>query len=88
MSWIDWIIVCIPLLIVLCVGLRSQRYVHGVAGFLAADRVAGRYVVAVAAGEAGMGLISVIAMIERDYSSGVGFSFWNRMGIPLRSSFR
>ena len=46
MSWIDWCIVFIPLLIVLYLGLKSQRYVHGVAGFLAADRVAGRYVVA------------------------------------------
>ena len=83
MSWLDWIIVCVPLLIVLFVGLKSQKYVRGVAGFLAADRVAGRYVVAVAGGEAAMGLISIVAMIERDYSSGFGFSFWNRLGTPL-----
>ena len=87
MSWIDWCIVFVPLLIVLYLGLKSQRYVHGVAGFLAADRVAGRYVVAVASGEAAMGLISVIAMIERDYSSGIGFTFWDRLVIPLTLLF-
>ena len=87
MFWLDWIIVCIPLVIVLVVGLKSQKYVRGVAGFLAADRVAGRYVVAVAGGEAAMGLISIVAMIERDYSSGFGFNFWHRVGIPLTLLF-
>ena len=87
MSWIDWCIVFVPLLIVLYLGLKSQRYVHGVAGFLAADRVAGRYVVAVASGEAAMGLISIIAMIERDYNCGIGFTFWDRIIIPLTLIF-
>ena len=87
MFWLDWIIVFIPLFIVMFVGLKSQKFVHGVAGFLAADRVAGRYVVAVASGEAAMGLISIVAMIERDYSSGFGFAFWNRVGIPLTLLF-
>ncbi len=87
MFWLDWMIVCIPLFIVLVVGLKSQKYVRGVAGFLAADRVAGRYVVAVAGGEAAMGLISIVAMIERDYSSGFGFSFWHRVGTPLTLLF-
>ena len=87
MHWIDWVIVAVPLFVVLYLGLKSQRYVHGVAGFLAADRVAGRYVVAVASGEAAMGLISIIAMIERDYSSGIGFTFWDRTIIPLTLIF-
>ncbi len=87
MFWLDWIIVFIPLFIVLYVGMKSQKYVRGVADFLAAGRVAGRYVVAVASGEAAMGLISIVAMIERDYSSGFGFAFWNRVGVPLTLLF-
>lgn len=45
MIWIDWIIVCIPLLMVILIGFKSQKYIKGVSDFLTAGRVAGRYVV-------------------------------------------
>ncbi len=80
---IDYVLVVIPLLIVLWLGIRTQRYVKGVADFLTAGRVAGRYVVAVANGEASMGLISVVAMFEMYYTCGFGVSFWNRITGPL-----
>ena len=64
MHWIDWMIVFIPLVIVVLIALKSQKYVKGVADFLTAGRVAGRYVVAVASGEAAMGLISLVAIFE------------------------
>lgn len=83
MHWIDWIIVCIPLLVVLGIGLKSQRYVKGVSDFLTAGRVAGRYVVCVASGEAGMGLISLVAVYEAMYKSGFAYNFWQQMVIPI-----
>ena len=83
MQWLDWIVVCLPLSIVLFIGLRTQKYVRGVSDFLSAGRVAGRYVVAVANGEAGMGLISLVAMFEMYYSSGFAFSFWSSINIPI-----
>ena len=70
MHWIDWVIVCIPLLVVLGIGLKSQKYIKGVSDFLTAGRVAGRYVVCVANGEAAMGLISLVAIYEAMYNSG------------------
>ena len=48
MTWVDWIVVAIPLLIVVVMALKAQKYVTSVADFLAAGRVAGRYVLAVA----------------------------------------
>ncbi|MEN8255196.1 MAG: sodium:panthothenate symporter, partial [Verrucomicrobiota bacterium] len=87
MHWIDWLIVCVPLLFVGIIGFRTQKYVRGVSDFLSAGRVAGRYVVAVANGEAGMGLISVAAMFEAYYNSGLAYGFWAAIGAPLSMIF-
>ncbi|MFA6929521.1 MAG: sodium:panthothenate symporter [Lentisphaeria bacterium] len=83
MHWIDWVIVALPILIVFFIGWKSQRYVTGVADFLTAGRVAGRYVVSVASGEAGMGLVSLVAIFEMYYNSGFAFQFWNGISAPI-----
>jgi SSS family solute:Na+ symporter len=75
MHWIDWSIVAVGLLIVMYTGIRTQRYVRGVADFLTAGRVAGRYVLCVAGAEAAMGLISLVAMYEVYYKSGFAYGF-------------
>ncbi|NLW86162.1 MAG: sodium:panthothenate symporter [Planctomycetes bacterium] len=83
MSLVDWLIVAVPLLIVIIIGLKAQSHVKGVADFLSAGRVAGRYVLCVAGAEAGMGLISLVAMWESYYNSGFGYSFWNGLITPI-----
>ncbi|MBN2642307.1 MAG: hypothetical protein JXR78_11680 [Victivallales bacterium] len=83
MHWIDWLIVACPLLLVLFIGLRTHRYVTGVADFLTAGRVAGRYVVSVASGEAAMGLVSLVAIFEMYYNSGFAFQFWSGITAPI-----
>jgi len=83
MHWIDWLTVIIGLGIVVYIGVRTQRYVRGVADFLTAGRVAGRYVLCVAGFEAGMGLISLVAMYESYYQSGFAYGFWGSVASPL-----
>ena len=83
MSVLDWLIVCIPLVIVAVIALRAQRYVKSVSDFLTAGRVAGRYVVAVAEAEAGLGLISIVANTEWYYRSGFAVNFWYSLGLPI-----
>jgi len=83
MHWIDWLIVLCPLLLVAWIGLKTQKYVKGVSDFLSAGRVAGRYVVCVANGEAAMGLISLVAMFEAYYNSGLVYGFWGSLAAPL-----
>ena len=75
MHWLDWTIVAAAILIVIIIGMRTQRYMRGVADFLTAGRVAGRYVLCVAGAEAGMGLISLVAMFETYYNSGFAYGF-------------
>ncbi len=83
MYWLDWLIVAMGLLIVIAIGLRTQRYVKGVADFLTAGRVAGRYVLCVAGAEAAMGLISLVAMYENYYQSGFAYGFWGAVASPI-----
>jgi Na+/proline symporter len=83
MHWIDWLIVAVPLVVVTWLGLRTQRYVKGVSDFLTAGRVAGRYVLCVSGGEAGMGLISLVAVYESYYESGFAYGFWGSISAPI-----
>ena len=42
MSWLDWLIVLVPVAFVMYMGYRSRSYVRGVADFLSAGRICGR----------------------------------------------
>ena len=70
MNWIDWILFAVPVAIVVAAAVRAQRYVHGVADFLSAGRIARRYVICVASGEAAFGLVSLVGNLEAHYNSG------------------
>ena len=83
MHWLDWTIALAAILVVVIIGLRTQRYMRGVADFLTAGRVAGRYVLCVAGAEAGMGLISLVAMFETYYNSGFAYGFWGSFSAPI-----
>lgn len=83
MSLVDWIIFIVPLLFVLYMAYRSRRYVKGVADFLAAGRVCGRYVICVADVAAGMAVVTLVAQVEANYQTGFALSFWNSILAPL-----
>ena len=83
MHWLDWIIVAVPLLVVFGIAFYSRRYVRSVADFLAAGRVAGRYVISVGDMSAALSVITVISLVESQYQSGLGITFWNNLLIPV-----
>lgn len=83
MHWIDWMIVIVPLIFVLGLAIYSKRYVRGVTDFLAAGRVAGRYVISVGDLQACLSVISLIALCESQYQCGMAIGFWNQLIVPI-----
>lgn len=83
MSWIDWLIVIIPFVIIAIIALKMQSHVKGVAEFMAGGRLAGRYLVCNARGEMGMAVISMVALYEMFYQAGFTITWWSQMTIPL-----
>jgi hypothetical protein len=82
-TWIDWLILLIPLAALIWIGWKTRRYVHGVADFLSGGRLAGRYLICMANGEAAFGLISVVGMFEQWYRSGFAIGFWGTITAPI-----
>lgn len=83
MHWIDWLIVIIPVSCVLGLAIYSRKYVRGVADFLAAGRVAGRYVIAVGDMAASASVLAVVAAVEMKYNAGFGVFFWSNLFGPV-----
>lgn len=83
MHWVDWCIVLIPLAVIVGMAIYSGKYVRGVVDFLAAGRVAGRYVISVGDLTAGLSVITLVAGSEQNYQTGFGISFWNNIIAPV-----
>jgi Na+/proline symporter len=83
MHWIDWIIAIVPVTIVISLAIYSRKYVRGVVDFLAAGRVAGRYVLNAGDMTAGLSVITLVALVESKYQVGYALTFWEYMTVPV-----
>jgi len=83
MHAIDWWIVVGLLVFIIGVALYTRRYTQSVADFLAANRCAGRYLLSIAEGMAGVCAISVVAYFEMYYAAGFTAAWWEVMMAPL-----
>ena len=83
MHWIDWLIVIVPVLFVLGLAVYCRKYIRGVADYVAAGRVAGRYVMCVAGLDAALGVMFLVAMSEAKYQTGFAMDFWGALGLPV-----
>lgn len=83
MHWIDWLILAVPVLLVLSVAFYSKRYVRGVVDYLAAGRVAGRYVMSVGDMQGGLSVLALISLVEIKYQTGFAIGFWENMLAPI-----
>ena len=81
MHWLDWSIIVALLIAVVAITTMTHRYMRSVADFLAANRLAGRYLLTVSAGFGGA--ISLVAMWEMVYGTGLPTQWWQMMSIPV-----
>ncbi len=83
MNVIDYLIVIIPVIFVLGLGLYSRKYIRGVADYLAAGRVCGRYVICVGDISQALSIIGLVAYVEVHYKTGFALAFWNNILGPV-----
>lgn len=83
MVWYDWLILVLPVAFVMYMGLYSRKYVRGVADFLAAGRVCGRYVICVGDLANALSIIGLVTYIEMHYKTGFSVAFWGSVLAPL-----
>ena len=83
MHWIDWCIAIIPLFFIIWMAFYCRKYIRGVVDYLAAGRVAGRYVICVGDVMAGLSVITLVALCESEYQCGMAMGLWSKVTIPL-----
>jgi SSS family solute:Na+ symporter len=87
---IDWIILFVTVSIFTGIATGTRKYARGVAGFLAANRCAGRYLLTVGDGMLGLGAISMVAMFQMYFEGGFTAIWWNStlilIGIVMATS--
>ena len=83
MSLLDWLIVIIPMCILLGVAFYSRRYARDVVDYLAAGRIAGRYVLAVGDMAGALSVIYLVAGSEGIYQTGFSVGFWGAIRTPI-----
>ena len=82
LTTLDWIIVATFVAGLVLAALATNRYARTVSGFLAADRCAGRYLIAVSYGMAQLGVISLVWFWQQYYDVGFTSIWWGFMENP------
>ncbi|MDD5727188.1 MAG: hypothetical protein PHV59_01370 [Victivallales bacterium] len=83
MHWVDWVIMVVPVLFILGMAVYTRKYIRGVADFLAAGRVAGRYVISIGDMSAALSVVALVSLCERDYQCGIALGLWGKLTVPI-----
>ncbi len=76
MTWLDWTIVLIMYVGLVSIVLLTRGRMRGVTDYLAAGRGAGRYLLTIGMGIAGLGAITVVAELEAGFEAGFALRWW------------
>ena len=83
MTTVDWGIVAGSIIFLTVICIILSRFVQGVADFMAANRSAGRYLLTISGGMAGVGAISVVALLEVYAVAGFPPIWWQLVRYPI-----
>ena len=83
MTWIDCLVVLLPLAFVYFMAFYCRRYIRGVVDFLSTGRLCGRYVISVSGVAQGLSIIGIVAYVEVHYKTGFALAFWNSILLPI-----
>lgn len=83
LHWIDWTIVLGLITFFIVVAYTTKQYIKSTADFLAANRCAGRYLLTVSEGIAGLGLITILAYWQLYSKVGFAGEWWENLRIPV-----
>ena len=73
--FIDWLIIAVVLLGMIYSVSFTKGLMKSVTDFLSAGRTAGRYLISVSQGAAGLGAISIVSFLEVGYITGFSFQW-------------
>ncbi|MBV04027.1 MAG: sodium:solute symporter, partial [Rhodobacteraceae bacterium] len=76
LAFVDWMIVIIVLGGMIYSVSMTKGLMKSVSDFLSAGRTAGRYVLSISSGVAGLGAISIVMFLEMGYVAGFSLSWW------------
>jgi solute:Na+ symporter, SSS family len=80
---VDWSILGGLILIITYAAWNTKKHTRSVADFLSANRCAGKYMLGVADGIAGLGAITIVAFFEMYYKAGFTATWWQTMQLPV-----
>ena len=76
MTILDWSIVVFVIAGMFFSVRATNGLMRSVSDFLAAGRSAGRYVISISSGAAGLGAITIVTYMEMNYIAGFSMSWW------------
>jgi len=80
---LDWFFIVLTFLGLSWVAFYTRKHMRGVADYLSGGRLAGRYLLAVAKGEQGVGAVVFVAMFEAIAKSGFVLTWWGWLSVPV-----
>lgn len=83
LSWIDWTIVVVSIVLIRLISWKASSLMRGVAGFLSANRLAGRYLLTIAGEMGNFGVITLVGGWQAFTAAGFPTIWWGFMSAPL-----
>jgi len=80
---IDWAIITAFVVGLAALAIYARRFNKSVADFLVANRCAGRYLLSISQGIAGIGVVSFVAMFEMYDRAGLTATWWGFLSAPI-----